>query len=230
MTEQRKYAASISFGKDSAAMLLKIIEKGLPLDKVVFYDVRDSLLPVIRDYGAEYVELKPKRPFFYDMLEKPVKHRDGTTSCGYRWCGGACRWGTAAKVSAIDRETRGYTVYVGIAADETPRIAKERAANKVLPLVDFNMTETECLQYCRENGISWDEGGVDLYEVLDRVSCWCCRNKNLKELRGIYENLPGYWEKLVSLENQIGENMKASASLPALADRWSEDGRQVKLF
>ena len=221
-------------------MLLKIIETGLPLDKVVFYDtgaefqaiynVRDSLLPVIEDYGAKYVELKPKRPFFYDMLEKPVNCRNGETKRGYKWCGGACRWGTAAKVAAIDRETKDCIVYVGIAADETPRIEKERANNKVLPLVDFGMSEADCLRYCRDSGISWEENGVDLYDILDRVSCWCCRNKNLKELRGIYENLPQYWEKLVSLEKQIGENMKATASLSKLVEVWDEDNLQMKLF
>ena len=33
-----KYFASISFGKDSLAMLLRLIEENKPLDEVVFYD------------------------------------------------------------------------------------------------------------------------------------------------------------------------------------------------
>lgn len=33
-----KYIASVSFGKDSLAMLLLLIEKKCPLDEVVFYD------------------------------------------------------------------------------------------------------------------------------------------------------------------------------------------------
>lgn len=33
-----KYIASCSFGKDSLAMVLMLIERGLPLDEVVFYD------------------------------------------------------------------------------------------------------------------------------------------------------------------------------------------------
>ena len=44
------------------------------------------------------------------------------------------------------------------------------------------MTEKDCLKYCYESGFSWDEDGIDLYSILDRVSCWCCCNKNLKEL------------------------------------------------
>lgn len=81
-----KYIASCSFGKDSLAMILTIIEHGLPLDEVVFYDtgmefqalynVRDAVLPLLRKNGIRYIELHPDRPFLYDMLERPVKGRE----------------------------------------------------------------------------------------------------------------------------------------------------------
>ena len=74
----KKYIASVSFGKDSVAMLLMLIEKGCPLDEVVYYDtgvefnaiyhVRDQILPILEAHGIKYVELKPERPFMYDML------------------------------------------------------------------------------------------------------------------------------------------------------------------
>lgn len=35
-----KYIASISFGKDSLAMLIKIKELNLPLDEVIYCDIR----------------------------------------------------------------------------------------------------------------------------------------------------------------------------------------------
>lgn len=38
MEEKLKHIASVSFGKDSLAMLLLLIEKQYPLDEVVFYD------------------------------------------------------------------------------------------------------------------------------------------------------------------------------------------------
>ena len=34
-----KYVASLSFGKDSMAMLIKIKELGLPLDEVIYVDI-----------------------------------------------------------------------------------------------------------------------------------------------------------------------------------------------
>lgn len=75
------------------------------------------------------------------------------------------------------------------------------------------MTEADCLSYCYKNGWHWfertrDGKQIELYDVLDRVSCWCCRNKNRKELKNIYLFLPEYWEKLKTLQVQIERPMK----------------------
>lgn len=115
-----KYIASCSFGKDSLAMVLMLIERGLPLDEVVFYDtgmefqaiydLRDDMLPIFQQHGIKYTTLYPDSPFLYD--------------------------------------------------------------------------------------------------ILDRVSCWCCCNKNLKELRNIRRYLPEYWEKLKHLQAQLERPMK----------------------
>ena len=43
-----KYVASVSFGKDSLAMLLRLIEENKPLDEVVFYDTRMDLSVFIK--------------------------------------------------------------------------------------------------------------------------------------------------------------------------------------
>ena len=65
------------------------------------------------------------------------------------------------------------------------------------------MTEKDCLDYCYKNGWNWIENSIELYSILDRVSCWCCRNKNLKELKNIYKFLPNYWKKLRELQKKI---------------------------
>lgn len=77
------------------------------------------------------------------------------------------------------------------------------------------MTEADCLAYCRSCGYNWLErttqmpnGFIDLYDILDRVSCWCCCNKNFKELRNIYIYLPNYWKKLKRLQAKIDRPMK----------------------
>lgn len=213
-----KYIASVSFGKDSLAMLLKLIEDKKPIDEVVFYDtgmefkaiynIRDKILPLLEKNNIKYTELKPKEPFLYTMFEKPVNKRDGNISYGYSWCGGRCRWGTTEKLKAIEKYCQGNYEYVGIAYDEPKRLVKERKGHKLFPLADWQMTEKDCLEYCYKKGFNWQEDGIELYSILDRVSCWCCCNKNLKELRNYYKHLPSYWNKLKELQKKTSRPMK----------------------
>lgn len=131
-----KYYASVSFGKDSLAMLFMLIDKGYQLDEVVFYDTgmefqaiyntRDAVLPILKKLGIKYTELHPEQPFLWTMFERPVKKR-GTNIIhkkGYSWCGGTCRWGTSEKLRALKAHTKDGIDYVGIAADETHRFEK----------------------------------------------------------------------------------------------------------
>lgn len=111
----KRRIASVSRGKDSLAMLHGLIERGMPLDEVVFYDTgmefdaiyaeRDRMLPLLRENGIRYVELRPKDPFWRSMFCRPVKSRKTgeVHKHGYGWCGGPCRWGTTEKLRATDR-------------------------------------------------------------------------------------------------------------------------------
>lgn len=214
----KKYIASVSFGKDSLAMLLKLIEENFPLDEVVFYDtgmefqciynIRDKIIPLLEEHNIKFVELKPKEPFEYTMFDKPVKKRNGEMSKGYSWCGGRCRWGTTEKLKAIEKYAKDCYEYVGIATDEPLRLNKERKGNKLFPLAEWNMTEKDCLKYCYDKGFNWLEDDIELYSILDRVSCWCCCNKNLKELKNYYKYLPKYWNKLKYMQSKLDRPMK----------------------
>lgn len=147
-----RYIASVSFGKDSLAMLLILIEKQYKLDEVVFYDtgmefqaiydVRDKIKEILKSKNIKYTELHPKIPFLYKMLDIEVHKRDGSIQHGYGLCGGRCRWGTTEKNSTIAKYLKSkygqaYKEYIGIATDETKRIEKERNMHKLLPLVDW---------------------------------------------------------------------------------------------
>jgi hypothetical protein len=127
---------------------------------------------------------------------------------GYSWCGGRCRWGTTDKLRYLREYCKDSIQYVGIAADEPHRFEKAKHENKVLPLVEWGMTEADCLQYCYDNGFFWLENGIRLYDILDRVSCWCCANKNLKELKNMHDHLPDYWSRLKCLQARTDRPMK----------------------
>ncbi|MCI8999658.1 MAG: hypothetical protein HFJ26_01675 [Clostridia bacterium] len=99
----------------------------------------------------------------------------------------------------------------GIAVDEQKRIQKENNKHKLLPLVEWSMKEKDCLEYCYKKGFFWKENNIRLYDVLDRVSCWCCSNKNNKELKNYYLYLPKYFEKIRKLTYEIWINATNSS-------------------
>lgn len=185
--------------------------------------------PVVSKRVADTVEYGHKPGSFrWRELHGEIKRSNGTpsefncekgTHYGYGWCGGLCRWGTSEKLRAIKQFKNSLAEpvidYVGIAADEANRFEKSAQEGKVLPLVEWGMSEHDCLQYCHAHGFYWIERAtnagtayVDLYQLLDRVSCWCCCNKNLKELRNIYSYLPQYWDRLKILQQQIDRPFK----------------------
>ena len=233
-----KYIASVSFGKDSLAMLLRLMEEHFELDEVIFYDtgmefqaiynIRDKILPMLESSGIKYTELKPAYDFEWKMFDKPVNGKNGF-HYGYSWCGGRCRWGTRDKLAIVEKYCKGNVEYVGIASDEINRLNKERKGIKVFPLANWNMTESDCLSYCYDRGFYWEEqtehGPVRLYDILDRVSCWCCSNKNLKELRNMYWLLPEYWKRLEALQEKTERPMKGvGKSVFELAERFNMEG------
>lgn len=115
-----------------------------------------------------------------------------------------------------------YKEYVGIAYDEPQRIKKD--SKKIYPLYDLHFTEKDCLMYCYERGFYWLENGIKLYDILDRVSCWCCSNKNIKELRNYYKYLPSYFEKLKMLQSKTNRPFKNNKyTIFELEERFKEE-------
>lgn len=233
MMLRKIYICSVSMGKDSLAMLLGLLQIGAPVDIVLFYDggmefdaiyrIRDQVKALCESYGIRFVELHPEESFVYSMLDRKVYNRDGSGyHYGYSWCGGMCRWATRAKLDSIRKfkESLGDVQiidYVGIAADEEDRLQKEKRPDKVFPLVEWGWTEAFCLDFCRKHGWNWlettpatESGFVDLYDILSRVSCWCCSNKNEKELFHMWYYLPQYWNRLKCLQAETSRPFKGT--------------------
>ena len=243
-----KYVASLSCGKDSLAMVLRLMEENRPLDFCVMYDTEmefksiynnlEKVKPVLEKYGCQTVVLKPDTSFLYDMLIRPVNQGKPTEHYGYDWCGGCARWRTAQKTGAINAFLTGlgdYYQYVGIAYDEPKRIGYRNG--KTYPLVEWKMTERDCLEYCYSHGWNWNEatpktesGYIDLYSILDRVSCWCCCNKNLKELRNIYHYLPDYWAMLKGMQSRIDRPFRRDGkTIFDLEERFKQEDAQLSI-
>ena len=220
MTENQKmdfHAVSLSGGKDSTAMLLLMIERGMPIDMVLYADTGMEFpemydhLNKLDDYlfeqrGIHISVLRHPDGFEYLMFDelktKPrsveKRIRLGVSLNGNGWPGIRVRWCTGAlKTKLIDKEVKrlkgelGAIHYVGIAADEAWRCKGEK-----YPLVEWGITEAEALQICYDRG--YDFGG--LYEVYHRASCWCCPFQRISELRKLRVHHPELWKKLLELD------------------------------
>ncbi len=241
-----KFIASCSFGKDSLAMVLKLIELNYPLDEVIYFDIgvefdsiranAEKAKSLFCEKGIKFTILEPEGSFIYTMTEKPVKKRNSTSQTGYKWCGGTARWGTTLKLDAIKKHNATYrdeivVEYVGVASDERHRINRERNEKriKLYPLVEWEMTEADCLEYCYDRGWHWNENGYELYDLLDRVSCKYCKNKNLKELRNIYHFMPEVWQELKDLQDKVQMPFKGDKTIHELEMRFITEDAQMTI-
>lgn len=219
-TPQKQFhAVSLSGGKDSTALLLLMIERGMPIDMVLFADTGmefpemyahiaklDAYLYEQR--GIHITILRHPQGFEYLMFDEPKQKpssienrlRLGVPLYGNGWPGIRVRWCTGAlKTKLIDKEVKrlkgelGAIHYIGIAADEA-----WRCKDGVYPLVEWGITEAQALQICYDRG--YDFGG--LYEIYNRASCWCCPFQRIGELRKLRKYHPELWTKLLELDDR----------------------------
>ena len=230
-----KYILSFSGGKDSTFLFLELIRRGWRLDEVVFFDTGwefpamykhiELIKEICKARGIKFVTLHPEKSFDYYMFDHITK----SGKQGYSWCGGRCRWGTKFKTMALGKyfkANKGGIEYIGIAADETERLIKEREEYKRFPLAEWGITEAECLQGCYDAGFDW--GGM--YEYLERLSCKFCSNKTYNELRNIRKHYPDVWEELKDRQRRTPRpyRMKERESIFYIEKRFELEDERIK--
>ena len=251
MSKSQYYVASFSGGKDSTAMVLHMIERGDHLDEVMFCDTTmefpamyrhvEKVRRVIEEAGIKFTRLEGPRSFEHLLLDYKPKKKDPKLAKhrGKSWPSPLVRWCTRdLKIDVIDKHLRGlrkkYTViqYVGIAADESHRLLREQQKDpdKRYPLVRWGWSENDAMQYCLDNGYDWE----GLYNIFDRVSCWCCPFKSLEELRKLRTHFPALWLRLQTLDDITWRQFRADYSVRdlgkrfALEERLEEAGHNIK--
>lgn len=223
----KRYIASFSGGKDSTAMLLRMIEENYPIDEIIFCDtgmefegLYRHIEKVEKNTGITITRLKAPENFEYLFSTYTPKRKNPKLAQyqGMSWPGPRARWCTGRlKTWVIDKYLRQYAgkyelvQYIGIAADE-----QQRMKGKQYPLIEWNMTEADCLRYCYERGYDWD----GLYEIFRRVSCWCCPLQSLSELRKLREHFPDLWVKLREMDDSTWRTFKEGYSVRDLEVRF----------
>ena len=242
------HVVSLSGGKDSTAMLLRMIEEGMKIDIILFCDtglefpaMYRHLDKVEKDTGAHITRICANHDFEHMLLHHEImvkKNGEHKQHRGFSWPGPHYRWCTR-DLKERPREAflrplqKKYDIieYVGIAADEGYRLERKnnQQENVRHPLVDWGMTEADCLQYCYDHGYDWE----GLYHYFDRVSCWCCPLQPLADLRQLYEHFPELWAQLKEWDEKTWRSFKADFTVEQLAKRfdlekaWQAEGKDI---
>lgn len=241
------HSVSLSGGKDSSALLLLMLEKGMPIDNVLFADTGmdfpemsahiaklDALL--YRERGIHITTLRHPQGFEWLMFEAPLKQSRAMErramlnqpSHGYGWPGMKVRWCTgqlkthliAKEVNRLKKEKNALH-YIGIAADEAERCKDD--PNYRYPLVEWGITEAQALQICYDRG--FDFGG--LYQIYHRASCWCCPLQRIDELRKLRRHHPELWARLRDMDSRAHEQF-GEGPLGQFKQRWSVGQLEVR--
>lgn len=225
------HIVSFSGGKDSTAMLLRMVEIDMQIDEIIFCDTGVEF-PQMYDH-LDRVEAYIGRPItrlsrsnsFEDMLLHHVK-KNGTVGYSFpdfrnRWCTAYFKRDHIKSYLRQARKEKQVIEYVGIAADEPKRVKDKR-----YPLVEWGWTEADCLKYCYERGFDW--GG--LYKVFRRVSCWCCPLKGLDELRQLRKHFPEMWGKLIEWQGKTWRSFRSDYSVLELETKFGQEDDKAGRF
>lgn len=219
-------SVSFSGGKDSTYMVLRMHELGIKMNDIVYFDsgwdfpeMEDHIIRVEDFIKQKITRLVPQETFDFAFSKKERFPRDKSkpTVFGYGWPGVFSRWCNTRKVRAINAYSAAMTWSgkplpiircIGFSSDEQKRVRRLKKAKKKIfqefayPLVDWGITGKKALEYCKERGFEW--GG--LYDVFDRVSCWCCPMGGQTMARKLYDHFPKLWDRMLEMESWLPED------------------------
>lgn len=211
------HIASLSYGKDSLKMLEVINSRGLPLDRIITFDVwaTDDIsadLPDVVEFKA-YIDSYIKKKYDLDVEHLCAHYSNGekvtyekefyrTFSKGKRlgeikgfpfhkgpWCNPRLK--LAAKKGVISKND---IQYIGISCGETSRYHCLNV-NLIAPLVEFGIYEDLCGLYCTYANLL-----SPTYNYSYRDGCWFCHNQSISSLRNLWKNHPDLWKLLLKWE------------------------------
>lgn len=236
-----KYIASCSFGKDSLAMLIKIKELGLPLDEVIYCDIRfddescSGEMPLMRDFipkaekilkdrfNIEVKHLTYKRTFkeqFYTVKQRG-NHKGDNYGFPYvigSWCNSRLKIEPIKNyLKTIDEPV---IQYVGIAYDEPKRYERLNHETHIAPLYDLKITEQEALEICKKYDLL-----SPIYETSFRGGCWFCPKQSLKQLRNLYHDYPELFNTLKEMEKDSVNTFRPKTTLKDLEERFKKEDK-----
>ena len=232
-----KYVASLSFGKDSMAMLIKIKELGLPLDEVIYVDIMfdddtSGETPEMASFITKAekilkekfnVEVTHLRGVTFKEQFYKVKQRGKHIGDNYgfpytigAWCNDRLKMQPIKEY--MRKQTDEIIQYVGIAYDEPERYERLNHETHIAPLYDLKITEKEAMEICRKYDLL-----SPIYKTSFRGGCWFCPKQRLSQLKWLYQEHNDLWNILKEMEKDSFNTFKPNTTLKDLEERFKND-------
>lgn len=215
-----KHIVSFSGGKDSTAMLLRMIELNYQIDEIVF---ADTLLefPEMHDYidkveeyiGRKITRVQTNETFDKWFYGKVTRGRNKGIQRGFPLVAFPCYWQRESKFKPLEKICKGNIRYIGISIDEPRRI--RRKTNYIYPLVDWGWTGDDCIEYLKKKDML-----NPLYDKFKRLGCWLCPKQSLKSLEVLCKDYPDLWDKLKQYEKDDPKGFRPGIKLTELEKRF----------
>ena len=238
---------SFSGGKDSTYLVLRLHELGIKMAEIVYFDTgwefpyMDAHIAQVEDIIKQKItRLVPRETFDFLLARKARTRNIENTRMGYGWPSAMRRWCTGEKTRAVNAYANSLTWQgvalpvvqcLGYASDEPTRVEKHKATKPrrfqsyAYPMVGWKISERHALEYCKERGLFWN----GLYDIFDRVSCWCCPLGGVSSAEKIYRHFPELWQRMLEMESWLPEQYRQYTGKYTVSDldrRFSEETRR----
>jgi 3'-phosphoadenosine 5'-phosphosulfate sulfotransferase (PAPS reductase)/FAD synthetase len=200
-----KVVVNFSGGKDSTAMLLRMIELGERIDVIQFADTNFEF-PLLYEYIKKIETiinrpiqiLTPDKSFDDWRFGKLTRGKHKGEIRGFPQVVTPCYWMRESKFKSLQKfakENQDAIFCIGIASDEKQRVQK--ATNLRYPLIEWGWSEEDCIDYLQRKGLM-----NGLYKDFSRLGCYMCPKQSTFSKYQLYNNYPELWEKLKVFEKE----------------------------
>lgn len=237
----------VSVDKDSLAAIHVRMEHNEPVDyalycRIMFDDaisaewpeheewIHGYAIPLLESrYGIKTEVVSPKHTYcnqFYRPYTKGKK-----IGRIYGWPTLMAPWCTSdLKRSTLKQWQKGqgdYIAITGLADDEKRRVVRKGAQDKIMPLVDYGISEREAFDVCRKADLL-----SPAYRMgRKRLGCWFCHNQTIPSLKLLRKEYSHLWSRLMQMERDCGYSFQMGGkSLERYDTRFAFEDRQMSLF
>lgn len=202
-------------------MLITLKEKNLPLDEVIFCDIRFNKeisgehplmaewIPkaekIIKDkFGIKVIHLTADKNFSEWFYSKKTRGRFVGSYYGFpmslqAWCNDRLKMRPINNYICGLLQQYNVVEYIGIAKDEPLRLERYKEMStpehKYITLADLGLTEQEALTKCKTYNLLSPK-----YKQSFRGGCWFCPKMPVWEIYTLWRDYPDYYNKLVEME------------------------------